>query len=342
MIFLVLVFLVNLVGKIEGGTHLDKHWFRWKDGRVPFYFQNMENADRRVIRTAMKSIERKTCLRFEEEEGPLSGHHLVVKGSQTSCLSGPGGVPTFSAAVAAIPPANKQVVLQSYFQVADSQRCVNESRGGLLHELFHVFGVMHTQKRTDRDRYVRVLRENIMDQLEYSYDICEECKDYGIPYDCDSIMHSGTETFSTGKPTMERKDQSCDLRWVGAAFDGRHGSEIASKWDWELLRRIASKLCSSTTGKNKEEASQIRTTSKPKMTRTTKSSAKVQNRRNQNRTKETKKGGRTTPSRPEATRKPKANIKGTSKNTSSKKLKPSSRQKELPAPWRRRPTSKPK
>ena len=25
-------------------------------------------------------------------------------------------------------------------------------RGGLLHELFHVFGVMHTQKRPDRDR----------------------------------------------------------------------------------------------------------------------------------------------------------------------------------------------
>ena len=27
-------------------------------------------------------------------------------------------------------------------------------RGGLLHELFHVFGVMHTQKRPDRDRYL--------------------------------------------------------------------------------------------------------------------------------------------------------------------------------------------
>ena len=94
-----------------------------------------------------------------------------------------------------------QVVLQSYYQLADSERCVAESRqslhrhhlqqylhqhhhlqenhhqhhhlqliiiisnriirsyerknptrGGLLHELFHVFGVMHTQKRADRDR----------------------------------------------------------------------------------------------------------------------------------------------------------------------------------------------
>ena len=35
----------------------------------------------------------------------------------------------------------RQVVLESYYQLADSGRCVAESRGGLLHELFHVFGV---------------------------------------------------------------------------------------------------------------------------------------------------------------------------------------------------------
>ena len=27
------------------------------------------------------------------------------------------------------------------------------------------------------------------------------------------------------------------FRWVGAAFDGRHGAAVASPWDWELLRR---------------------------------------------------------------------------------------------------------
>ena len=35
----------------------------------------------------------------------------------------------------------------------------------------------------------------------------------GVPYDCDSIMHFGTETFSLGRPTMEARDSSCDLRW---------------------------------------------------------------------------------------------------------------------------------
>ena len=39
----------------------------------------------------------------------------------------------------------------------------------------------------------------------------------GVPYDCSSIMHYGTETFSVGgeeKPTMIRKHDDCDLRLV--------------------------------------------------------------------------------------------------------------------------------
>ena len=85
-----------------------------------------------------------------------------------------------------------------------------------------------------------MLKENIQDRFEFSYDICYECKDYGlkqacshpifinfevkllfmlcesaatgIPYDCDSIMNFGTETFSLGKPTMESVDPDCDLK----------------------------------------------------------------------------------------------------------------------------------
>ena len=92
---------------------------------------------------------------------------------------------------------------------------------------------------------MKVLKENIQDRFEFSYDICYECKDYGketcchlifvnfepyhikamslfplcesaayqgIPYDCDSIMNFGTETFSLGKPTMESVDPDCDLK----------------------------------------------------------------------------------------------------------------------------------
>ena len=39
----------------------------------------------------------------------------------------------------------------------------------------------------------------------------------GVPYDCSSIMHYGTETFSVGgeeRPTMTRRHSDCDLRSV--------------------------------------------------------------------------------------------------------------------------------
>ena len=82
-------------------------------------------------------------------------------------------------------------------------------RGGLLHEIFHVLGIQHTQERPDRDRsilnlpqsifvlflssfflitpfpssrHIEVLKENIKDQYEYSYDICHQCQDYGGPH----------------------------------------------------------------------------------------------------------------------------------------------------------------
>ena len=53
----------------------------------------MTNPDRAVVRAAMRSIEDRTCLRFQEQRGPLVGHHLLVRGGQTTCLSGRGGTP---------------------------------------------------------------------------------------------------------------------------------------------------------------------------------------------------------------------------------------------------------
>ena len=54
-----------------------------------------------------------------------------------------------------------------------SRRFVSSSkyRGGLLHEMFHLFGIMHTQMRKDRDQHITVLRQNIqrgVGSLEYN------------------------------------------------------------------------------------------------------------------------------------------------------------------------------
>ena len=120
------------------GTHLDKPWFNWEGGKVPFYFNvsisdntkilfnrpfhcpvsllqaTVTNDDRIMMRHMMKEIEKKTCLRFSEKSRVPSGHHLEIRVlSTTSCVQ--QGRPRFSAAVYAEPPTNQKV--QSYYSI---------------------------------------------------------------------------------------------------------------------------------------------------------------------------------------------------------------------------------
>ena len=30
---------IHLPALVQSGTHLDRHWFRWSGGRVPYFFQ---------------------------------------------------------------------------------------------------------------------------------------------------------------------------------------------------------------------------------------------------------------------------------------------------------------
>ena len=90
MIFLFLF----LLGFVDGGGHLDRPWFRWRDGVIPFTFQQIDALDREVVKDTMALIEQRTCLRFQERSFAPSGHRLVVQGAKKSCLRAADGVPT--------------------------------------------------------------------------------------------------------------------------------------------------------------------------------------------------------------------------------------------------------
>jgi len=49
MIFLFLL----LLGFVDGGGHLDRPWFRWRDGVIPFTFQQIDALDREVVKDTM-------------------------------------------------------------------------------------------------------------------------------------------------------------------------------------------------------------------------------------------------------------------------------------------------
>ena len=139
--------LLSLASFSECGTHLDKPWFNWEGGKVPFYFNaTVTNDDRVMIRHMMKQIEKKSCVRFREQTKPPSGnvpyylsnmcpinvscgsgHHLEIQvHSSTSCVQ--QGRPRFSAAVYAEPPTNQRVILYSSYKLADKRECWAENR----------------------------------------------------------------------------------------------------------------------------------------------------------------------------------------------------------------------
>jgi len=229
-------FLEPRYGEKQVDTNEDS--FNWKDGKIPYYFSGtVTKNDKAVIHKAMKEIEKLTsCFRFQENNIEPSGHHLVIKVGYPSCID-ENGMLQFGGDVL---PSDSIATLTIYRQLADNPKCNNNNIffGGVLHELMNVLGVMHTQKRIDRNETIEVNYDNIeeTDDARHQYDICNHCKLYGLDYDCDSIMHYGTAQRSIGGPTMTAIDTSCKLtEW---------GHSSISEGDKELLKIIGQRVCS--------------------------------------------------------------------------------------------------
>ena len=115
---------------------LEKTWDR---GVVPYVLsEHFLEWEREVVRGAMSDIECKTCVEFVERSQESSYVHFLPG---TGCFSSVGR--------------------QGGVQVVSLGRgCVQH--GIVLHELLHVLGLWHEQSRQDRERYVRILWQNIL------------------------------------------------------------------------------------------------------------------------------------------------------------------------------------
>jgi len=181
---------------------------------------------------AIMEIEKHTCFDFQERNNMPNGQRLAIAVDSRTCDC------CFGAGVSA-GPGPGEVTLRSDYQLGDNPTCTNQRKDGIVHELMHALGVMHTQSRKDRDDYITVNYNNIENKGMGQYRICQECNNHTVRYDCGSIMHYGTGLFSNGRgPTMTAKNpNTCKLNWVGNLGQG------ASATDWQLLKIIANKVC---------------------------------------------------------------------------------------------------
>ncbi|KAL3980481.1 squalene monooxygenase [Sarotherodon galilaeus] len=77
------------------------------------------------------------------------------------------------------------------------------------HEFLHALGFYHKQSRYDRDDYVTIQFENILEDYKHNFRIVGsyESTTHGVPYDYLSVMHYGKDYFTNGKgSTVITKD----------------------------------------------------------------------------------------------------------------------------------------
>lgn len=79
--------------------------------------------------------------------------------------------------------------------------------GSVIHEIGHAIGLFHEHTRSDRDNFINVQWENIVDGKAFNFDVLDAgAQDLG-DYDYASVMHYGATFFSrNGDPTILAPD----------------------------------------------------------------------------------------------------------------------------------------
>ncbi|XP_060695153.1 astacin-like metalloendopeptidase [Hemiscyllium ocellatum] len=158
-------------------------WPTSKDGNVyvPYALNETYNENqRRKIKKALDEIGALTCVKFYYKRRNDQNYVNVQPGP--ACYSSVG----FG--------RNARILSLK------NPHCVHF--GVISHEFLHAIGFQHEQSRSDRDLYIRILWENISDDLKYNFNKLDT-NNLGTKYDYGSVMQYGRTAFSkNGQPTM--------------------------------------------------------------------------------------------------------------------------------------------
>ena len=232
-----------------------------KDENIGFSPQDLSTTLR-----AMKQIEENTCIKFvlDKDVEDSDEEWLLMfresKASDQTCQKAhinnlvaqnekyrkwfyrAEGDQCFSGAYAFYGASNPQNMVVGRTRLDDQSQ---SSIGLIVHELLHNLGFGHTQKREDAEDHIDIKWNNINKPCHSQYEpcskrrggkVCPNYKTYGIPYDCESIMHYEdwqcltSEAANKGEKSMYARDKSvCDITKPKITL---------SKLDVEIMNRM--------------------------------------------------------------------------------------------------------
>uniref|UniRef100_A0A8D0FIP1 Meprin A subunit n=1 Tax=Strix occidentalis caurina TaxID=311401 RepID=A0A8D0FIP1_STROC len=148
--------------------------YRWKFPIPYILADSLDLNAKGVILQAFDMFRLKSCVDFK----PYEGERTYLKFEKLDgCWSYVGD-------------------LQSGQTVSIGERC--DYKAIVEHELLHALGFYHEQSRTDRDDYVQIWWDEIIEGFAYAFDKHNDSflDDLNTPYDYESVLHYGPYSFN--------------------------------------------------------------------------------------------------------------------------------------------------
>ncbi|XP_024128946.1 meprin A subunit beta [Oryzias melastigma] len=153
---------------------------------IPYYMEDdLEINAKGVILKAFEQYRLKSCIDFKPWSGE-ENYISIFKGN--GCFSSVG---------------NRRVGKQRLSIGTNCDRIAT-----IEHEFLHALGFWHEQSRSDRDDYVHIMWDRILDGREHNFNTYNDTtsSSLGVPYDYGSMMHYSKNAFRNGsEPTIVTK-----------------------------------------------------------------------------------------------------------------------------------------
>lgn len=223
----------------------------WENHEVPFVFDNAVKEDQKpAFRNAMKKYEDNTCIRFKEYTRNVPAHHLYIWTEDWSDFPENADLHTPNCDINYgnnadgqvywddDPRASKRVYLRIEYKTKAGISCPKEDEELILHELGHIFGMRHTQRRPDFNKYIKINWDCVDSTSEGNFKTVDSYKSFtcGFPYQCNSIMHYKSNWGKNYTPECRNMD-------VIESINPSQCPEVGftnkpTKQDWDFINLI--------------------------------------------------------------------------------------------------------